>query len=166
MTTRCFIDTEFTAFPPCEHRLISLGLAAGTGEELYLEVPFERAQCSEFVKEVVIPLLGRIPCSLVSADDLRGRILDWFQLVRQNAEDVLICVDSDYDWDLLVKALDNRVPAWCRKEHVGHEISEMLRYDFHVKNGLPEHHALYDACANRAAHRPRPESSPLSPPYG
>jgi hypothetical protein len=161
MTTKCFIDTEFTNFPPAEHELISLGLAAENGEEFYAEAPYEINHCSEFVHEVVIPLLGRIPHEQVSLDDLRGRILDWLQLVRRNAEDVVICYDSEYDWNLFIKALDYRVPAWCQKQFVGNEINEMLRYDFHMKNGLPEHHALYDACANRHAYRPRPEDSPL-----
>lgn len=162
MAVKIFIDTEFTNFPPAEHRMISIGMAAETAEEFYAEVPFELGHCSEFVREVVLPLLGRIPHSQVSLDDLRGRILDWFQLIR-NAEDVIICVDSDYDWDLLVKALDDRVPAWCRKQFVGDEIVELLRYRYHEQNGLPEHHALYDACGNRAGYRARPGGSPLSP---
>lgn len=34
---------------------------------------------------------------------------------------------------------------------VGNEINELLRCDYYRKNGLPEHHALYDAQANKYA---------------
>jgi hypothetical protein len=35
-------------------------------------------------------------------------------------------------------------------------INELLRYEFHVKNSLPEHHALHDALALRYAFREWP----------
>lgn len=161
MALKVFIDCEFTNFPPAAHRLISLGLAAETGDEFYVEVAFEMADCSDFVKEVVIPLLGQIPHAQVPLAEARGRILDWCQRVRQG-EDVVICYDSEYDWNLLVGALDCQVPAWIQKRYIGGNINELFRYAYHKKSGRPEHHALFDACGNRAGYRQR-AVGPLSP---
>lgn len=155
MTLKVFIDTEFTNFPPAAHQLISIGLAAETGGEFYAEVLFEMAVCSDFVKEVVIPLLGRVPHAQVTLAEARRRILDWCLLVRRQGEDVVICYDSEYDWNLLVHALDYKVPAWIQKHYIGGDINELFRYAYHRKSGLPEHHALYDACGNRAGYRMR-----------
>jgi len=46
-----FLDTEFTAF--FDPMLISIGMAADSGEEFYAEVPFTDAACSAFVREAV-----------------------------------------------------------------------------------------------------------------
>lgn len=49
--------------------------------------------------------------------------------------------------------------AWCQPRMVSRNINELLRYKFHKQNNLPEHHALYDAQANRYAFRERPPIS-------
>ena len=54
-----FLDTEFTSFESPE--LISIGLAASSGEDFYAEVPFAVASASPFVCDVVIPLLDKDP---------------------------------------------------------------------------------------------------------
>jgi hypothetical protein len=59
MPLKIFLDTEFTDF--IDTHLISLGMAAESGEEFYAEVPYPSEACSDFVREAVIPLLGRIP---------------------------------------------------------------------------------------------------------
>lgn len=63
-----FLDTEFTDF--FDPVLISLGMAAETGEEFYAEVPYPEKGCSAFVREAVIPLLGRELHSACSRDEL------------------------------------------------------------------------------------------------
>lgn len=146
-----FLDTEFTDF--FNTNLISIGMVADSGEEFYAEVPFPDAACSAFVREVVIPLLNQYPHAYCPIPDLGMRILRWLELVRRKNEDVQICIDNQYDWDLFADALDNCVPAWCHRRMVEQNIIEFLRFDFHQKNGLPEHHALYDARANRFAFR-------------
>jgi hypothetical protein len=85
------------------------------------------------------------------------RIITWLQLIKRRDEEVEICFDYQTDWDLFVDALDHRVPAWCREWLVEHDINELLRYEFHQKHNLPEHHALYDALANLYAFRKRPD---------
>ena len=76
---KIFIDTEFTDF--FDAHLISIGLAAASGEEFYAEVPYPTSSCSEFVRDVVVPMLGRTPHANCTKDDLRGRLLTWLSLV-------------------------------------------------------------------------------------
>lgn len=154
MTLKVFLDTEFTNFT--HPHLISIGLVADSGEEFYAETPYPLSECSDFVREAVIPLLGRLPNSACSFDDLRSQITTWLALIKRRDEEVEICFDYQTDWDLFFDALDCRVPPWCRRREVSRNINELLRYEFHRKHKLPEHHALYDAQANRYAFRERP----------
>lgn len=151
MRLKIFIDTEYTDFIDTE--LISIGMVAETGEEFYAEVPYRAATCSVFVRESVIPLLGREPNAHCLADELRSRIITWLNIVRRRDEEVEICFDSETDWDLFIEAFGYRVPAWCKSRNVTCEINELLRFDFYQSRKLPEHHALYDAMANHYAFR-------------
>lgn len=146
-----FLDTEFTDF--FNPHLISLGMASEYGEDFYGEVPYPDHACSTFVREVVMPLLGQIPHSYFSLPNLHLEIIKWLEIVRRNKEDVYICVDYQTGWDLFCGALDYRVPAWCHYKLVSNEIVELMLYDFFKNSNLPEHHALYDAQANRHAYR-------------
>lgn len=144
-----FLDTEFTSFSDAQ--LISLGLAASTGEEFYVEVPYKDSDCSEFVKEIVVPLLGR--GHLCSHDDLPKLVLDWLCLVK--VDDVItICHDSEFDRTLFTWIFGGDLPGFIRLRSIGtRHINELLRHRFHAHNGYPEHHALYDAMAMRHAFR-------------
>lgn len=146
-----FLDTEFTDF--FDPHLISLGMASEYGEDFYAEVPYSDQACSEFVREVVVPLLRKIPNSYFTKNNLHFEIIKWLEIVRRNKEDVFICVDCQTDWDLFCDALDDRIPTWCHKKLLSIEIVELMLYDFFKHSGLPEHHALYDAQANRHAYR-------------
>ncbi len=131
-------------------------MVAETGEEFYAEIPFPYNVCSGFVREVVIPLLNKLPLAYCPRVELGMRIISWIKLVKRRDEDVEICFDFQTDWDLFAASLDNRIPPWCKARNVGSNISELLRYEYHKKNNLPEHHALYDAQANRYAFRQLP----------
>ena len=151
---RVFIDTEFTDLAQPE--LISLGLAAQTGEECYIEVPFEEQRCTDFVRNVVIPLLGKDPHAFCSLDDLRLRILKWLAIVKRN-DPIQICYDSPFDWELFNRALDGRMPDWIEPMPLkSTDINELLLYSYFRRHpGESEHHALSDAKANLYAYRPR-----------
>jgi hypothetical protein len=154
MPLKIFIDTEFTDFIDCH--LISLGMAAESGEDFYAEVPYPDTVCSYFVREAVIPLLGKIPHAQCEFEDLRFKILNWLDSVREKHKAVEICFDYQADWDLFIDALDYQVPNWCSPRPVARNINELLLYNFYKKHGLPKHHALYDAQANRYAFREQP----------
>jgi hypothetical protein len=151
MTLKVFVDTEFTDF--FDTHLISIGMVAETGEHFYAEVPYPDHACSAFVQEAVVPLLGKVPNAFCVLHELRSRIITWLEIVRFRNEEVEICFDYQTDWDLFNDALDCRVPSWLRARNVVYEINELLRFNFHRENNLPEHHALYDAMANQHAFR-------------
>lgn len=151
MTTKIFLDTEFTDF--ANPKIISIGLAAQSGEEFYAELPFPKRDCNEFVRETVVPMLGKIPHAECTLDEIYVRMISWLKIVRTGDEDVEICFDYQTDWDLFKELLSNNVPVWCKSRLVADCINELLRYDYHEKNNLPEHHALHDAQANRYAFR-------------
>ncbi|MRT30412.1 3'-5' exoribonuclease [Herbaspirillum sp. CAH-3] len=151
MPFNVFIDTEFTDF--LDPQLISIGLVAQSGEEFYAELPYEVRECSEFVKAAVLPLLGYAPHAEMSKDDLYLQMTNWLRLIRPKDQEVFICYDYQTDWDLFCDVLDGRVPPWCKRTLVADRINEILRYDYHQKSALPEHHALNDARANCYAFR-------------
>ncbi len=148
---RIFADTEFTDL--LDPVLISIGMVADSGEEFYAEVPYPDHACTPFVREAVIPLLRQYPNAFCARGELRPRILSWLEIVRRKNEDIEICFDYQTDWDLFVDVLDYRVPTWVKSLNVAYNIKELLRYEYHKKNNLPEHHALYDAKGNRYAFR-------------
>ncbi|MFZ6731190.1 hypothetical protein ACO0LG_04620 [Undibacterium sp. Ji42W] len=146
---KIFIDTEFTDF--FDLHLISIGLVSDEVEEFYAEVPYPDASCSAFVREAVIPLLGKIPGAAMAIDSLCQQLFAWLSAVRPENSDIEICYDYQFDWDLFIDAIDYQVPAWCRRRLIASNINEVLKYEFYMKHGLPQHHALYDARANLAA---------------
>jgi len=147
-----FMDTEFTNF--ADPQLISIGLAASTGEEFYAEVPYRIQACSEFVRDIVIPLMSEE--SLCDYDDLHRRLISWFAIVRVQQE-LTLCCDSHFDELLFKKIFDGEPPRYLRFREISQRnISELLRYQYHVLSRLPEHHALNDARALRYAFRERP----------
>lgn len=148
---KVFIDTEFTDLRSPE--LISLGLAAETGEEAYFELPFEITRCSTFVREVVIPLLEGTASAVVPLDVLPCVIIDWFNVVRLGNEPVLICYEDDVDWKLFCGIFDGYPPSFAHGRNVVYEISDLLRVSYFLESGLAEHHALNDAKASLYAFR-------------
>lgn len=146
---RIFIDTEFTDF--LDLHLISIGLVSDAGEEFYAEIPFPDASCSAFVREAVIPLLGKRPGASMSRGGLCQTLFAWLSTVRPVNSGVEICYDYQTDWDLFIDATDYQVPAWCHPRLIASNINEVLKYEFYKKHELPQHHALYDARANLAA---------------
>lgn len=149
---KVFIDTEFT--DPINTGLISLGMVAESGEEFYAEVPYLEAECSDFVRMAVIPLLGKTPDAICTFDELGGRILGWLEMVRRGTEIIEVCFDYQTDWDLLVDAIDYQRPEWCHPKLIRASINQQLLYEFHIQHALPKHHALNDARANRYAYKP------------
>lgn len=57
---RVFLDTEFTGLSS-DPRLLSIGLVAENGAEFYIELTdgWSEENCSAWVREHVIPLLGK-----------------------------------------------------------------------------------------------------------
>jgi len=149
---KIFMDTEFTSFHGLE--LISIGLAASTGEEFYAEVPYYPERCSNFVKETVIPLLSE--GKTVAYEDLQNELLNWFRAIRLETT-VKLFYDSEFDKKLFNDIFNGGPPKFVNHKQIGRRnISELLRNHYYAFSCLPEHHALNDARALRYAFLERP----------
>lgn len=95
---RLFLDCEFTELSQ-QAKLISLALVAEDGREFYVELLYSwRAEdCSEFVKEIVLPLLwhGEYSLPIIEA---RAALLTF--LVSFDSELEIVTDAPEYDWGL------------------------------------------------------------------
>jgi hypothetical protein len=164
LPTNIFIDTEFTQLSR-EARLISLGAVTEAGEEFYCEVAtVEPAECSEFVRRIVLPLLEGGPVACPRAEFVQ-RFAAW---LAGFADPLLL---SDSDWDIyvvrdLLTGSPSRLPGSVSLPSAGGSVSAtllMLRpltgtalatFDAavaaHFARDPRQHHALVDARALRA----------------
>lgn len=153
-----FLDTEFTDF--AKHGLISLALVAEDGCEFYAErTDYRREDCSDFVHQEVLPLLGRVPGAACTQPELTKRLRTWFECLPEPAT---FTFDFEGDWLLLEDAwlgpsLRQAPPNVVDKLHLArhtitHPIFEKAQ-DLAHTHGLPPHHALADARALMAGYR-------------
>lgn len=148
---KIFLDTEFTDF--VRPQLISLGMVSSDGKEFYAEIPYRYDECSDFVRQAVLPLLGRFPCAIHSKEGLNKKLLEWLTEAKIGKEYLEIYFDSQNDWDLFIEALSYKVPKWCKQKNINGSVDEILFKDYLHRNNLQEHHALNDAKANKFAYR-------------
>lgn len=145
-----FIDTEFSDFINTE--LLSIGLVDQLDRTFYAEVPFEFKECSNFVREAVIPQLGKIPGAQCTLEELKVRLLEWLSAYKDDEDPLAVCFDYSGDWTLFCGVLDNEVPGWIRGVNVNGDINhprEELFWRDHPE--LKRHHALHDAMALKAS---------------
>ena len=96
-----FLDTEFTDFVRPD--LISIALVAEDGREFYAERDdYCHADCSDFVRQAVQPLLGRMPGVACSRSELSDRVREWFTRLFEPAT---VIFDYEWDWHLLAVAM-------------------------------------------------------------
>lgn len=151
-----FIDTEFTNLE--KRTLISIALVAQDGREFYAEcTDYPEAQCSDFVQEIVLPLLGRVPGAACSRSELTERLRDWFDGLEAP---VTIVFDYLGDWLLLLLACGGGKPpaSLGDKLHLGeytinHPVFEQAQNAVYAQDQrLAQHHALADARALKAGY--------------
>jgi hypothetical protein len=95
-----FLDTEFTAFVRPD--LISIGMVAEDGREFYGErTDYRNEDCSDFVRQTVLPLLCRVPGAACSRPELTRRVRQWLEALPEPAT---IIFDYERDWLLLAEA--------------------------------------------------------------
>ncbi|BBN89448.1 3'-5' exoribonuclease [Azospira sp. I09] len=142
---RLFLDTEFTNLRVPE--LLSLGIVSEVADEFYAELTFNRAVCSPFVEETVLPLLSNRPRAREEvADDLRSWLARF--------ERPVVVYDSPTDWAMFLWLLGNAQVSvdgllldydqwdWQRFEQ-----SIDAYFEHHQTES--RHHALHDARALR-----------------
>ena len=147
--TRYFLDTEFTSFESCE--LISLAIVGEDGREFYAEVSdFERALCSDFVRQTVLPQLGNPPGRAMPARQVCQELLAWLAQVPLNPRPVL-CFDYEGDLRLVERLPGYRLPKGWKTENIYRRINDLEKERFFMESSLSDHHALHDARANAYA---------------
>ncbi|WP_318557281.1 3'-5' exoribonuclease [Geobacter anodireducens] len=149
-----FLDTEFTDLT--YGRLISIGLVADTGESFYAELTdgWQLADCSQFVKDVVLPLLQGGSAAMTRTE-ARQRLSQWIQ--GFTAPVWILSDATDFDWPLVKGLLSGAMPsnlipypALFMPANFTDLQPQLLECRQRTLAGRPEHHALYDAEALRA----------------
>src|SRR5690606_36566911 len=97
---RAYLDTEFTDLNPFTYKLISLALVVPGGPEFYVELTdhWGEEECSDFVREIVLPQLELDVCGRTT--DQARTALRAFLLALGPVEIVSDAVM--WDWPLLV----------------------------------------------------------------
>lgn len=149
-----FLDTEFTNLTAPD--LISIGLIDEPGDRFfYAEVSdFNINKTSEFVKEVVLPQLGQAGVLRLPSLEIKNLLLSWLE--PYSVEGVTIGCDYEGDWKLLSHLLGGDVPRWMTYQNIWNCLNQEVLETFWAESGLTQHHALYDAIANRFAFRRKP----------
>ena len=153
-----FLDTEFTDFVRPD--LISLALVSEDGREFYAErTDYYTTRCSDFVRETVLPLLGRVPGASCTRTELTDRVRDWF---GQLPEPATVVFDSEKDWLLLAVAMLGRPHSkppgnfakqlYLDSSVFAHPLFEQAQNRLYTQD-WPPHHALADARALMAGYR-------------
>lgn len=147
---RAFLDTEFTDF--VDIGLISIALVTTQGDEFYAEVDDVQVErCNVFVRQNVLPLLGKVPGAQMSRIELRSRLLAWLAEIRRGDQLVVISYDFFGDWSLFAEAVGD-IPGWVRPDNVRDRIDEAHRESFFGIAVEWRHHAAFDARALRASY--------------
>ncbi|MDA8254460.1 MAG: 3'-5' exoribonuclease [Betaproteobacteria bacterium] len=156
-----FFDTEFTDLVQ-DPFLISVGFVSEEGSEFYgeLEPKFWAPWANQFVQANVVPLLDQVthragglpPFSL---GGLAMTIRKWIE--SQEQEVVLVSDAPSYDLPLLLNLFDEANEVWpcnTQKRARYYSMDEAAAHTYYrefKRIGLPQHHALADAKALRAA---------------
>jgi 3' exoribonuclease, RNase T-like len=153
-----FLDTEFTDFNDPD--LISIGAVAEDGREFYAEsTEYRQEACSDFVRQVVIPLLGE-PKNRVVGNyfEIAKQLNEWLKFYT---DEIVIAIDYLGDWQLLVKLLsllpEEELVQNVKGLNIYGDLDTMaLEYYWAEVDafGHKEHHALYDARGNKYAYKP------------
>lgn len=149
-----FLDTEFTGFT--HPALISLALVAEDGREFYAErTDYPEDECNDFVRETVLPLLGRIPGAACNQVTVTHRLRTWFETLSEPAT---VVFDFERDWLLLDDIANQRhfkPPAnfgeilFLSNSVISDPVFVQAQNRTYTQD-WPPHHALADARALRS----------------
>ena len=158
-----FLDTEFTDFPESECDLISIGLVDENGREFYAEsTQYRREACSDFVVDVVLPLLGKHHNRVV--DNYFGiakKLNEWLKFYDNPQDVVTICFDYNTDWALMARMLlllpEEELFDNIQAKNIWGDLDKQALDWFWLERdtiGWKPHMALYDAHGNKFAYKP------------
>ncbi|MDH0625929.1 hypothetical protein N5C38_25470 [Pseudomonas chengduensis] len=135
---RVYLDTEFTSLNRYTCKLISLALVVPGGPEFYVELTdaWEECDCSDFVREIVLPQLNLAAYGR-ETEEARIELLNFLQVV---GEVEIISDAPDWDWPLLVwLAGSDGLPGGVAAGRISCDI------EVSADGEEPPHHALQDA---------------------
>jgi hypothetical protein len=156
-----FLDTEFTDFPESECDLISIGLVDENDREFYAEsTQYRQEACSNFVKEIVLPLLGKHPKRIVgNYYSIAKELNEWLKFYKD--EVVTICFDYNTDWYLMSRVLlllpEEELFGNIQATNIWGDLDAQALEWFWLERdtiGWKQHMALYDAHGNKFAYKP------------
>lgn len=151
---KIYYDTEFTSLDGnVDWDMISAGFVSEDGRELYVEIEdFNLDDCSLFVVDTVLPLLGTTPAERMPGAAFGARLGQW---LASFGEDIELVSDASCDWWVLLsitgqslKELPHKIQGqiWIPSENpVILEALEDAESGFWQENPDLKHHALYDA---------------------
>jgi len=152
---RIFFDTEFTGLSS-EPRLLSVGLVAESGEELYVVFTngWTEANCSYWVINNILPLFGN--GERLTRRDAVERIIDWLSsfeiqptLLGETTWDTLLLSELMDEYNVTADRFRVEVLEYSGKDQANFFEAEKRAYFESYQ--LTPHHALADAYAFRAA---------------
>lgn len=153
---RIYYDTEFTSLDGnVDWGMISAGFVTEIGEEWYVEITdFLREDCSPFVVETVLPLLGKgdkIP-ERMPATHFAWRFCKWLETFH---EPIQLISDHVVDWHIVngycypeFSTFPGNIQGEVWVPSGDYEIKVVLletELRFWHANPKMQHHALYDA---------------------
>lgn len=172
---RIFIDTEFLRAKKRLH-LLSIGLVADSGHELYLEVPHSEVPplsdhfLSEFVRHSVLPQFGLVPGAATSRAEMPYRLTQWLSGLA--ASDIALNFDFAADYELLRKlmpvncgGLPRMAPrhvGFLMDDPAGKAAADAAWLDAEATRGIRRHHALADSLALQARCHAAHQKWPIS----
>lgn len=135
---RAYLDAEFTSLNRYAARLISLALVVPNGQEFYVEITdsWRERDCSDFVKEVVLPQLDEKTHGYTT-ELARAELHTFLHTIRPVA---IISDAPSWDWPLLLWLAG---PAGLPEGVECGEIPEDIELTHEFED--PPHHALLDA---------------------
>ncbi len=152
---RIFFDTEFTGLSS-EPRLLSIGLVADSGEELYIEFTngWSEDNCSYWVMNNIVPLLGN--GERLTQRDAVKRIIAWLSsfdipptLLGETTWDTILLTELMKEYATTPDRFRVEVLEYSGKDQANSFEEEKRSY--FESHKLTPHHALADAHAFRAA---------------
>lgn len=150
-----YFDTEFTGLSS-DPRLISIGLVADSGEELYIEFTngWSEANCSYWVMNNVVKLLGH--SERLTRRDAVERIINWLStfeiqpvFLGETTWDTILLSELMNEYAVTADRFRVEVLEYSGKDQAN-SFEEEKRSYFELHKLAP-HHALSDAHAFRAA---------------
>ena len=150
-----FFDTEFTGLSS-EPLLLSIGLVADDGQTLYIEFTngWSEADCSYWVREHVMPMLGK--GERLTRRDAVSRIIAWLALFElpttllgETTWDTDLLADLMLEFSITRDHFNLEVLALSSKEQA--KTFETAKQKYLESRQLTPHHALSDALAFHSA---------------